>query len=152
MVSERGEDPNVTVRDDRPPTPEQARQEAADRRAGERTLLALRVVAIITVVVFAALGILTDPDVGPVIESPSVRILSLEIFALLGVAGLVAVIVCHRPARRRVFWLRESIVAAGGLSILNGGIGLIGGFRIGLAAALITGVATLILLYVWRER
>ncbi|MGI9001322.1 MAG: hypothetical protein ACR2GH_06605 [Pseudonocardia sp.] len=115
-------------------------------------MLALRVVAIITVVVFAALGILTDPDVGPVIESPSVRILSLEIFALLGVASLVAVIVCRRPARRRVFWLRESIVAAGGLSILNGGIGLIGGFRIGLAAALITGVATLILLYVWRER
>ncbi|MCA1676443.1 MAG: hypothetical protein LC799_31150 [Actinobacteria bacterium] len=140
------------VSDGLPPSPAQARQEAADLRVGERTLLALRVVAILTVVVYATIGILTDPDVGPVIESPSVRILALEVFALLGVAGLVAVIVCRRPARREVFWLRESIAAAGGLPVLAGGLGLLGGFRPVLALSLITGLTTLLLLYVWRER
>lgn len=134
------------------PTPAEARQEAADRLVGRRTLLALRVAAIVTAVVFGTVGILTDPDIGPVIESESVRILALEVFALLGVTGLVAVIVCRRPARRQVFWLREAISAAGGLPILMGGIGLLGGFRIVLAVAVISGVTTLVLQYRWRER
>ncbi len=62
--------------------------------------------------------------------------LAVQIFALLGVAGLIAVIVCRRPARRQVFWLTESIIAAGWLAVLAGGIGLIAGFDVVLALTL----------------
>lgn len=139
------------------PTPAEARQEAADLLVGRRTLLALRVAAIVTAVVFGTVGILTDPDIGPVIESKSVRTIGVGAFALLGIAGLAAVVVCRRPARRQVFWLRESIIAAGWLPILAGTIGVIGDLDGPLptavfAVALISGLTTLVLLYVWRAR
>lgn len=137
-------------------TPAEARQETADRVVCQRALLALRIVVIIAAVMFLVMGVVTDPDIGGV-ESDSLRLLEFAGFALLGVAGLVAVILCRRPARRQVFWLTESIIAAGGLPILVGGIGLIGDLDGALptavfAVAVLSGLTTLVLLYVWRAR
>lgn len=153
MVSKRGEGGGAGRSGRQSLTPVEARQDAHDRLVGQRTLLALRIVAIITAVVFGTAGILTDPDIGGgLIESEFIRLLGVQIFTLLGIAGLAAVIVCRRPARRQVFWLTESIIAAGWLPILAGGIGLIAGFIVVPAVALISGLTTLVLLYVWRAR
>jgi hypothetical protein len=156
VVSERGDNTSAAPGGGRFLTPAQARQDAADRLVGRRTLLALRLIAIITAIVFAALGMATDPDIGG-IESELLRLLMGAAFAALGVAGVVAVIVCRRPARRQVFWLTESIMAAGWLAILAGGIGLIGNLdgpvpTVVFGTAIISGLATLVLLYIWRAR
>lgn len=156
MVSERSEHGEAAVSGSRSLTPAEARHEAADRVVGQRTLLALRIVVIIAAVVFAVMGMVTDPDIGGV-ESDSLRLLEFTGFALLGVAGLVAVILCRQPARRQVFWLTESIIAAGGLPILVGAMGLIGDLdavlpTVVFAIAVVSGLVTLVLLYTWRAR
>ncbi len=155
-MSERSEHGAAAVSGNRSLTPAEARREAADRVVGRRTLLALRIVVIIAAVVFLVMGMVTDPDIGDV-ESDSLRLLEFAGFALLGVAGLVAVILCRRPARRDVFWLTESIIAAGGLSILVGAIGLIGDLdgvlpTVVFAVTVVSGLTTLVLLYTWRAR
>ena len=137
-------------------TPAEARQDTADRVVGQRALLALRIAVIIAAVVFLVMGMVTDPDIGGV-ESDSLRLLEFTGFTLLGVTGLIAAIVCRRPARRQVFWLTESIIAAGGLAILVGGIGLIGDLdavlpTVVFAVAVVSGLTTLVLLYVWWAR
>ncbi len=156
MVSERSEHGGAAVSGSRFLTPAEARREAGDRVAGQRTLLALRIIVIIAAVVFVVMGMVTDPDIGGV-ESDSLRLLEFTGFTLLGVTGLIAAIVCRRPARRQVFWLTESIIAAGGLAILVGGIGLIGDLdavlpTVVFAVAVVSGLTTLVLLYVWRAR
>lgn len=137
-------------------TPAQARREAADRVVGRQVLLALRIVAIIAAVLFGVMGMITDPDIGAV-ESDSLRLWEFTGFAVLGVAGLVAVIVCRRPACRQVYWLTQSIISAGFLPLLMGVVPLFGDLD-GILATTVFGVAavsgatTLILLYVWRTR
>lgn len=156
MVSERSEHGGAGLSGGQFLTPAEARHEAADRVVGQRALLALRITAVIAAVVFAVMGMVTDPDIGGV-ESDSLRLLEFAGFALLGVAGLVAVILCRLPARRQVFWLTESLIAAGGLPILVGTLGLIGDLdgvlpTVVFVVAVVSGLTTLVLLYVWRAR
>lgn len=141
-------------------TPAEARQYATDRLIGQRTLLALRIVAITSAVVFVTIGILTDPrSENPIIDSLALGLVTMEVWVLLAVAGLIAMIVCRRPARRQVLWLREAINASAILPILAGGTGLAVGFyhRAPVAivicgVALVCGMATMVLHYVWRAR
>ncbi len=136
-------------------TPVEVRQDAADRLVGRRCLLALRIAAVTAAVTFATMGILKTVGVATA-ESYSIGVVTG--FALLGVTGLVAVIACRRPARRQVDGLTlGGIVPAGWLPVLIGGIGLVGGLnegRLALAVtcsvAVVSGLATLVLLYVWR--
>lgn len=156
MVNERIAHDGARLGSGQSLTPAEARQEAADRVAGRRALLALRIVAVITAVLFAVMGMVTDPDIGAV-ESDSLRLLEFSGFALLGVTGLVAVIVCRRPACRQVFWLTQSIISAGLLPLLVGVLALFGDLDGVLADTVFgvsgfSGLTTLILLYVWRAR
>ena len=83
-------------------------------------------------------------------------IVSVEIWVLPAIASLVAIIICRRPARRRVYYLRECINAAGVLGLLAGGIGLTGGldrppYALAIfGVALVCGLTTLILHFIWR--
>lgn len=130
----------------------------ADQAVGRRTLLALRIVAVIAAIAFGTMGILTDPDIGIELGGPQAFVLVVGLaFALLGVTGTVAAIICRRPARRQVYWLSEAIAAAGGAPILIGGIGLAAGHDAPLSTAvlvmaLLSGLTTLVLLYIWRAR
>lgn len=156
MVSERSGHGEARLEGRQALTPDEARREAADRVVGRRTLLALRIIAVITAVLFGAMGMVTDPDIGAV-ESDSLRLLEFAGFPLLGVAGLVAVILCRRPARRQVYWLTRSIISAGVLTMGTGGIGFLGDPDGVLAntvfgVSAVSGLTTLILLYVWRTR
>lgn len=138
-------------------SPSDARKDAADRRLGRRMLLILRVLAIIAAVTFGTVGILTDPEIaGGIVESEAVQALTGEAFAVLGVAGLGAMIFCRRPACQQVPWLKEAITASGVLAIIVGGIGLVsdmdGIYSVVFAVSVVSGLTTLILRYVWRVR
>ncbi len=155
-MSERGKHGGAGLSGGQSLTPAEARRDAADRVVGQRTLLALRIAAVIAAVVFAVLGMVTDPDIGAV-ESDSLRLLEFVGFTLLGLTGLVAVIVCRHPARRQVPWLTQSIIAAGWLPVLTGGVALFGNLDGALATtvfvvSVVSGLTTLILLYAWRAR
>jgi hypothetical protein len=45
------------------------------------------------------------------------------VWVLPGVTGLVAVILCHRPAHRQVPWLTHSIFGCGWAAVVVGAIG-----------------------------
>lgn len=156
MVTEPG-DRGATLSSGPFLTPIEARQDAADRLVGRRCLLALRIAAVIAAAMFGTMGVLKTVGM---VTAESYGIGVGGGFALLGVTGLVAVITCRRPARRQVDGLTSGgIVPAGWLPVLIGGIGLAAGLyegRLTLAVvdgvAVASGLATLVLLSVWRAR
>lgn len=160
MVTKREDDTSGTASSGRLLTSAEARQAAADRQIGERTLLALRLVMIISLVVFVTIGILTDPrSDDPIIDSLSLGLVTLEVWILPGIAGLIAVIACRRPARHQVDWLTYTIFCSGAAGAIPGVVGLaVGFYHLALVAiavcgiALICGLSTLVLLRVWRVR
>lgn len=62
---------------------------------------------------------LSDPKIGG-IKSRTLDMMVPAAWVLPAVTVLVVIIVCRRPARRQVYWLRESINAAAILGILAG--------------------------------
>ncbi len=157
MVSKPPDDPSATISDDRTLTQAAACQNAADRLVGQRTLLILRVIGILTTIVFCAIGILAEPRGLGIIEYTSIGIVAAAVWALPGVAALVAVIVCRRP-RRRVNGMTQSVIASTMLPIIAGGIGLAAGrdeplaLVVACGVALVCGLSAAIIYYRWRAR
>lgn len=156
MVSKPTDDAGTTINDSRFLTPVESRQDAADRLVGRQTLLALRITVICTAVLFATFGILADPDIVG-LQSRYIGMATGAVWVLPGVAGLVAVIVCRRPARRQVDWLTHSIFCSGWAAIAAGGMGVAAGFYGAplvmvavCGVSVVCGIATLVLLYLWR--
>lgn len=127
MVSERRDrgEPEVS----RSPclSPDQARQDAADRLVGRRTLRALQVIGVAAAIFFGVVIFVADPGVGGV-DSRWLRSATTAVFVLPGIAGLVAAIVCRTPARQQVRWLPETVSNIGFLSVVMGGIGVTAAF------------------------
>ncbi len=154
----RGHDWSGSVDAGGSPSPVDARRDAADRLVGRRALFALQVVAIITVIIFATCGMLVDPHIGG-IESRFLGAAVGAVWALPSVASLVVMIVCRRPACRQVFGLREAITAAAVLGAFAGGMGVAAGFYgappvavVICGVAVVSGLATLVLHYIFRIR
>ncbi len=81
------------------------------------------------------------------------------VWVLPSAAALVAVIVCRRPARRQVFMLVPTINIAAGAGVLVGGMGVAAGLYgappvavVICGVAVVSGLATLVLQYVFRIR
>lgn len=135
-------------------SPEQARQDAADRRVGRVVLRVLQVIGVATALVFGVVLFVADPDVGG-IRSRALDMVAGAVFVLPGIAGLVATIVCRRPASQQVSWLPETVAGTGFLSALMGGVGVVGGLYgeagappslvVLCGVALVSGVATMVL-------
>ena len=119
-MSDPAEDPGVATTGGRFLTPAEARQDAADRLVGRRTLLALRVVLVVTGLVWGTAYLLIHPDVGR-IDSPVLTLVAVEVWVLPPIAALIAIIVCRRPARRQMWGMREGINVGGGMGVLEGG-------------------------------
>ncbi|MGH3771998.1 MAG: hypothetical protein ACRDRW_11485 [Pseudonocardiaceae bacterium] len=139
-------------------SPVEARRDAADRLVGQRTLLALRIAMIVTVIIFTICGILVDPDIVG-IKSRSLGAATAAVWVLPSVTALVAVVLCRRPARRQTFLLVASSNIAAVMGVVMGGVGVAAGlygsppaFVLICGVALASGLATLVLQYAFRVR
>lgn len=157
MVSKPTDDPSAPIGDDQTLTQTAACQDATDRLVGQRTLLILRVIAILTTIVFCAIGMLAEPRGLGIIEYASIGMVAAAVWALPAVAALVAAIVCRRP-QRRVDGMTPSVIASTMLPIIAGGIGLAVGQNEPLAlvvacgVALACGLSAAVLYYRWRAQ
>jgi hypothetical protein len=137
-------------------TPVEARRDAADRLVGQQALQAIHVAAITAVLILTTCGMLSDPKVGG-IKSRTLDMMIPAAWVLPAVTALVVIIVCRRPVRRQVYWLRESINAAAILGILAGGIGVVSqhapfALTVVCGVTLVCSVTTLVLHYLWRTQ